>query len=383
MKLLFATLLCHRDIEYFLLNWFTMRVHLDKGFDIPHLILNDGSLTDEDFKKLESLGSNLYLEKDKVFLYEGTDKPVYLAKLECFNIGFDKYNADRVVVIDADIFFFRNWESDLRKICISDSIALRDWGSSNGPEPEKFKQVYGVYEDTITPNCNSGIISIPRHQHFKLKPVMQKFLNSPFLEMHDQSKFFAAYYGQLNYVENICCAIMNGETAPEILNWWLANNACHLMGMRERPTALRIMIDYSIQSVPEFVNLKQFTPYKKHISWGLMEYDTYNFNAPLQKIPSTYQGKYITNALYLHGGSWAYWKLPPYCKVFKSKIACMDTGLSHNTQPVDINGQQIYLNSDFEINLNGKLEIITKDGPGSHFAFLNPRIYFNKDIMQM
>jgi len=378
MKLLFASLLCHRDVPYFLLNWFTMRAYLDRGFEIPHLILNDGSLTDDDFQKLEAL-PNIYLEKEKVHLYETVPKPVYLAKLECFRVGFEKYNADRVVIMDCDIFFFRNWEADLRKICASPSIVFRDWGSSLGPFRQEYKDYFGIHEDTITPNCNTGFNSIPREQYYKIRPVMDKHLAKPFLILEDQGITFAAYYGQLEFVNNIQCCINGGETVPEILNWWLSQNACHLMGMRERPAARKLFIEHSLAGLPPNLHLKQFPPEQKHITFGLMEYDVYSFKSELHKIPSTYNGKYINDALYLHGGSRVHWKLPPRCQIFEARLICLDTGIKENCKPVMINDQVYPIETDLKINLNGSLDISLPDGPGTHYAFLSPHIIINKE----
>lgn len=376
MKLLFATLLCHRDIEFFLLNWFTMRVHLDHGFDIPHLILNDGTLTDEDFSKLNRL-PNLLIEKEKVHLYDYVPKPIYLAKLEGFNIGFNKYDAERVVVMDCDIFYFKNWESDLRKICQSPSIALRDWGSSLGPNVDQYRNLFGVHEDAITPNCNSGISSMTKDQYPKLKAALEKHLSDPFLIMEDQGVLFAAFYGQLEYVNGIKCAVMGGENIPEIKNWWFSQNAVHLMGMRERQEALKECIELSIQNIPKSLPLKQFTPEGKQISWGLLEHDTYSFNSVLQYYPSSYQYRYITDATYFHGGSHLVYKFPPHANRFTAKFICMDTGIADNVLPLSINGQEFQLEADIDVKLDGTLSIISQNGNGAHLALLSPRVHLN------
>lgn len=361
-----------------------MRAFLDRGFEIPHLVLNDGSLTTEDIESLKKLPL-VYLELDPVRLEKIAHKAVYLAKLECYRIGFEKYNADRIVLMDNDIFFFRNWESDLRKICMSDSIALRDWGSSLGPEPEAYKQVFGCYEDVLQPNCNTGISSIPQSQYFKIGPAYLKIVNNPDkIFMQDQGNFFASYYGHIDYVNSIPCCINGGEFIPEILNHWLSQNAAHLMGMRERPDALKIFIEQTYKNLPQSLHLNQFSPEYKRISFGLMEYDIYSFNSPLHKIPSTYRNRYITDALYLHGGSKVVWKLPPQCKSFKTTVGCMDTGLASNCRPLSINGQlyAINMNSkaldiELEIPLNGSLTIETPDGNGTHYVFLEPKITLN------
>lgn len=361
-----------------------MRAFLDRGFEIPHLVLNDGSLTTEDIESLKKLPL-VYLELDPVRLEKIAHKAVYLAKLECYRIGFEKYNADRIVLMDNDIFFFRNWESDLRKICMSDSIALRDWGSSLGPEPERFKQIFGVYEDTTQPNCNTGISSIPRSQYYKLaKPVSLVVANPDAIVMEDQGATFAAFYSQLKYVNNVVCCINGGEFIPEILNHWLSQNAAHLMGMRERPDALRMFIEQTCKNLPQTLHLNQFPPEYKRVGFGLMEYDIYSFNSPLHKIPSTYRNHYVTDAMYLHGSSKVVWKLPSQCKSFKTIIGCMDTGLIANCRPILINGQlyAINMNSkaldiELEIPLNGSLTIETPDGNGTHYVFLEPKITLN------
>lgn len=361
-----------------------MRAFLDRGFEIPHLVLNDGSLTEEDFKILEQLPL-VYLEKEPVKLEKIAHKAVYLAKLECYRIGFEKYNADRIVLMDNDIFFFRNWESDLRKICISDSIALRDWGSSLGPEPESYKQVFGCHEDTIQPNCNTGITSVPRNEYFKTASAFKKIIDNPErIFMQDQGLWFAAYYGHINYINGIPCCINNGEYNSEILNDWLSQNGAHLMGMRVRPDALRIFIDKTLENLPKSLHLNQFPPEHKFISYGLMEYGVYNFTSPLHKIPSTYRNQYVTNSLYLHGGSEVTWKLPPQCQTFRTKVVCLDSGIRPNCRPVIINGRHCPINLNtqtpdplVEIPLNGKLHIRTLDGNGTHYAFLNPEIVLN------
>jgi hypothetical protein len=158
--------------------------------------------------------------------------------------------------------------------------------------------------------------------------------------------------------------------------------------MRTRPEGLIDLVNYSLANLPEKIHIKQFTPVEKYISWGLLEYDTYNFKACLQRIPSTSGGEIITNAMYVHGGSKIKWKLPSRCVKFTTKIVCMDTGISQNIGPVVINGRQFQLNDEVLVDLKGHLEIITQDGPGSHIAFLTPSIEIDrtwadlpKDIM--
>lgn len=356
-----------------------MRVHLDHGFDIPHLVLNDGSLTEEDFRRLEQL-PNILIEYEKVHMYDNVPKPVYLAKLECFNVGFNKYKAERVVIFDCDIFFFRSWEADLRKIVTAPAIVLRDWGSSLGPNVEQYKQLFGVHEDTITPNCNTGINSITRDQYPKLLSAIEKHVANPFLIMEDQGVTFAAFYGELQYINGIKCAVWGGESDSNIKKWWYQQNALHLMGMRERPQALKECIELSIKNLPDSIPLKQFTPVQKYISWGLLEYDTYNFNATYQYFPSTYQGRYITDAVYLHGGSTVKYRLPPQLRTFEvSKVACMDTGIAQNLHYVSINNCNFARESTVSITLEAQeLMIQTHQGDGTHVALLEPKLIIDK-----
>jgi len=359
-----------------------MRVHLDHGFDIPHLILNDGSLTEDDFRKLSRL-TNVYIERNKVHMYDNVPKAVYLAKLECFNIGFNKYNAERVVIFDCDIFFFRSWEADLRKILSSPSIVLRDWGSSLGPNVEQYKELFGVHEDATTPNCNTGINSITRDQYPKLEKTIAMHVAKPFLILEDQGCTFAAFYGQLEYINGIKCAAWGGENHPEIKAWWYQQNALHLMGMRERPQALQECIDLSLKNLPDFLPIKQFTPINKFISWGLLEHDTYNFNATFQYFPSTHNGKFVTNALFFHGGSCMTYKLPPQVTHFTAKFICMDTGVQENVKPITINGCRFRLSSEISVNVTDELIIESDDGGGSHIALLEPKLWINKKILNV
>jgi len=372
MKLLFASLLCHRDCDPFIFNWFSSRINLDHGFDIPHLILNDGTLTDEDFQKLEQL-PNVYIEKEEVHKYD-VPKAVYLAKIECFNIGFNKYNADRVMILDADVFFFKPWDADLRKICMSDSICMRDWCSSLGPHADAFKALFGVHEDITTPNGNTGMFSIPKHQHHKIFPTLQKIVQSKLMVMEDQCVAHVSFRGQLEYVEGIKVLLNGGEHNAEIRKWIESNRGCHLVGMRVRPEGVAWLEDLSRQSWKS-LHLSQITPTQKHISWGLMEYGTYSFNALLAKVPSKYNNKYVTDALYIHSGSWIEWKLPLHFKKFTvENIVCMDTGIP-SKNAIKINGRDFFEKQSVDIPLNGKLKITTIDSPGGHLAFIKPTLH--------
>lgn len=381
--LLFASLLCHRDVDIFKFNWFCSRIHLDHGFDIPHLILSDGSLTNEDKRFLRRL-PNVIVEDEPITLYDVPKAPL-LGKLECFKRGFEKFNASQVIVMDCDVFFFQNWDSDLRKICLSNAICMRDWGSSLGPNVEQYRNTFGVHEDLKTPNCNTGMMSITKDNYPKLEAVLEKYLSleTPFMMMEDQGALFAAYYGELSYIEGIVCVINSAEHHPDLWDWVKRQRGAHLMGMRVRPKGVIDLINYSLENLPKYVSLKQFSPTIKHISWGLMEYDTYNFTVPLQKIPSTSEGKHVTSGLYLHGGSRVKWDLPDRCKKFTTIIKCMDTGIPKNVHPITINGQPYSLNAVVNIELNGILDIITQNGPGSHIVFFNPNIELDKTWANM
>lgn len=376
MKILFASLICHRDVEIFKFNWFCMRTHLDRGFDFQHLLLNDGSLTDEDKIQLQEL-PNVILDPNPITLYD-VPKAVLLGKLECLKRGFGIYSADRVVVFDCDIFFLRNWESDLRKILTERTVVLRDWGSSIGPNVDKYFKLFGVKEDLTTPNCNSGIISVLKEDYHKINEKLKLHIKNPFMIMEDQGALIAAFHGQLSYVNNIMCLINNIEYNTKEWEAILTKNAVHLMGMRVRSDALKSLVKTCLNNLPNYLHLSQFEPINKFISWGLMEYGHYNFSHPLQKLPTTFNGEYVNDCLNLHGGSNVSWSLPERCTKFTTKIVCLDTGIPSNVKPIKINDKYYYLNEEINIPVHGKLEIITQDGQGTHLAFLEPRVYLDK-----
>lgn len=376
MKLLFTSLVCHRDVDIFMFNWECARFQLDKGFDIPHLVVSDGSLTDDDRMKLLSL-PGVIVEKDPITLYK-VPKPHLLGKLECHKRGFDNHGADIVVLFDCDIFFYKNWDSDLRKILQNRVTVMRDWGSSLGPNVGEYKSLFGVHEDTTTPNCNTGIIAIRKEDYGRVSEKIRMHVESPFMMMEDQGAMFAAFYGMLSYVDDIQCLITNAEYDTNIWAWAKSQHGAHLMGMRTRPDGLKSLVKHSMDSLPDVIPLKQFTPKESYISWGVIAYDTFNFTLPLQKIPSKHNGIYITDALYMHGGSSAQWGLPPRCVRFKTTVACMDTGIPANVKPIRINGVEYPLGGVVDIPLRGMLEIITQEGQGTHIAFLKPHFLVNK-----
>jgi len=376
MKLLFTSLVCHRDVDIFMFNWECARFQLDKGFDIPHLVVSDGSLTDEDKERIAAL-PNVMIEKDPITLYK-VPKSHLLGKLECHKRGFENHSADMVVLFDCDIFFYKNWEPDLRKILQNRVTVMRDWGSSLGPNVIEYKNLFGVHEDTTTPNCNTGIIAIRKEDYNRVSEKIRLHVENPFMIMEDQGIMFAAFYGMLSYVDGIQCLITNAEYDTDIWNWALKQRGSHLMGMRTRPDGLKSLVSHSLANLPEVVPLSQFTPKESYISWGVIAYDTFNFTLPLQKIPSKCNGNHITNALYMHGGSFAQWSLPPRCNRFTTTINCMDTGRPKNVKPIRINNIDYNLGDTIDIPLKGKLEIITQDGPGAHIAFIEPYVWIDK-----
>jgi len=353
-----------------------MRAHLDRGFDIPHLILSDGSLTEEDRAELEQL-PNLMVEEEPIVIYD-VPKAILLGKLECLKRGFETYKAERVVVFDCDIFFYKNWDADLRKIVSEKAVVMRDWGSSLGPNVKQYKELFGVGEDLTTPNCNTGIISIRAEDYHRIDTALETHLKTPFMIMEDQGIMVAAFHGELSYVEGIKCVINNAESNSDLWQWVLSQRGAHLMGMRTRPNGLSSLVDHSMQALPDIIHLSQISPIEKYISWGLLEYGTYNFNAELQKIPSTFEGKFVTDALYLHGGSEVTWDLPPRITEFTAKVVCMDTGIPENIPYVEVNGKPFQLNETINVRTWGKLKIRTGHGGGTHIAFLKPELHVSK-----
>jgi hypothetical protein len=373
MKYLFASLLCHRDVEIFEFNWFCQRVHLNKGFDIRHLILSDGSLTSEDKEHLRRL-PGVIIEEEPATIYDAP-KAILLAKLECLKRGFENHGADRVIVFDADIFFLRSWEADLRKMLTERAVVLRDWGSSLGPNVAQYRKLYGVHEDASTPNCNTGVISIKKEDMWRIDKTLHTHLANPFQIMEDQGVVFAALYGNLSYANGIACVINNAEFNPQLWDWVVRQNAAHLMGMRTRGHGIRILMQEAIQNLPAEVPLKEITPASQEIGWGLLGFDTYNFKVPLQKVPSTCGGEFRTDSMYLHGGSRVTWKVAPYFGDFRcDKLVCADTGIPSSIPYVLVNGQRFHLNDKISVSLKGSLTIQVPHGSGSHAVFICPRL---------
>ena len=382
MKYMFTSLLCHRDVAIFKFNWFCQRAHLDRGFDIPHVIVSDGSLTDEDREELEAL-PGVIVEKEPIVLHIGSDgkqvpKAPLLGKLQCLQRCFENHEADRAVLFDCDIFFFRNWDSDLRKILTERAVVLRDWGSSIGPNRQEYKALFGVTEDESTPNGNTGVISFDKEDWPRVEEALQKHFSDTFMMMEDQGAMIAAFHGMLSYANGIKCVINGAENHPQLWPYFKQQNAIHLMGMRARPKGLPESVEHSLRQLPEALHIKHFTPSEKLISFGLLEYDHYNYGAHLQKIPSTVNGNYVNNAMYMHGGSWVKWKMPSRCMEFRARLSCMDTGITNNVFAVSVNGQRFRVGEDIAVPLNGELLIETQHGPGTHIVFLEPVVTLDK-----
>jgi hypothetical protein len=374
MKLLFASLLCHRDVPVFILNWFSTRVHLNHGFDIPHLIINDGTLTNDDIKDLQDL-PGIIIDPDPAIQYP-IPNPILTAKLQCFERGFVRYNADRVVIFDPDVFIYKSWDSVLNQILMSEgAICLKDWGSSLGPCQDRYKELFGVIEDATTPNCNTGVYSIPRTLYGRIPPILEKHIKEPFQIMEDQGIFFAAFYGRMSYITDIKCLINGIEEHDYMWNWVLNTPiGSHLQGMRVRLKGLASLINHTINCCPKRIPLSQFTPINKYINYGLLTFGAYNFTSPWQAYPSQWEGKYVLDGMHLHAGSWVEWRLPPQVTHFESKYVCMHTGISDKCRPVRINGIQFPLGSNIDIELKGFLKIETDYSEGGHLCFLSPTL---------
>jgi hypothetical protein len=247
-----------------------------------------------------------------------------------------------------------------------------------GPNVEAYRELFGVHEDQSTPNCNTGVISVKREDWHLIETNLEKHFANPFMIMEDQGIMLASFHGELTYAEGIKCIINNAEAQPSLWGWVLQQRAAHLMGMRTRPQGLTSIIETALAMLPDTIHLSQIIPSAQYSSWGLISYGHYRFTHPLQKIPSTSSGTFVNDALYLHGGSWARWDLAPAFDRFTSHIVCMDTGIAENVFPITINGDIYHLGDEINIPLDGKLEIITQNGPGSHIAFLEPTLHIDK-----
>lgn len=379
MKLLFTTLLCHRDIDTFIFNWFSCRVNLNKGFQIPHMILQDGTLTEDDFSKLRRL-TNIYIEEKPVDLYSKAPKAKYLAKVKLLEIGFMKYHAERVVIIDADVFFYRPWDSDFSNILMSECIAMMDFGSSLGPNRPRYKEVFGVDEDEKNPTCNTGVYSITQDQYHKVLLALVKHLNDPFLIMEDQGILFFAAYGHLTYIEHIKVVVNGAGEHKGIWDWILSQNGAHLVSMRVREDEYKSLVEHTLSLLPNRLKPEIFKPIEYHIEGGRLAYDTYTFQFPLPAYPGLCSGNFVTDSLYLSGGSFIKWRLPPQITKFECSVMLLDESLKENAKPVEINGQSCSVGFFCVVDIaNQELVIRSKPGEKTYYALTFPRFHYQLD----
>jgi len=384
MTLLFATLLCHRDVEIFKFNWFVSRMLLDHGFDQSHLILNDGSLTEADKASLQAL-QGVIIDPQPITIHP-IPNPILTAKIQLFERGFNWCKADRVVIFDPDVFIYKPWDLVLNKILMSKAICLRDWGSSLGPNQDKYFEIFGVREDSKTPNCNTGVYSIPSEMYYRIPPVMEKHINEPIQIMEDQGIFFAAFYGDISYINEIKCLVNGIEELDYAWVQTLNNNiGAHLQGMRVRPKALRSLVNHTINSCPKKLHLSQITPYSKVVSVvnppGSLQpvFGSYDFTKPFQAYPSQWENKYILDGMHMLGGSWVEWKVPPQCTHFETQFVCLHTGNAAACRPCRINGQEFRIGDKISVDLHGSLKIETDYTEGAHLCFLSPTLKIKID----
>lgn len=375
MKLLFATLLCHRDVETFIFNWFCSRIHLKRGFSIPHLILNDGTLTEKDFKSLHNL-TNMYIEEAPVELYN-VPEPKYTAKLKLFEVGFLKHKAERVVVVDPDVFFLRSWDSDLVEILLSDAIALMDFGYSCGPNQKRYEEIFKAPRDSTTPTCNTGIFSTTLEFYHKilLKLITQVNSRELFI-LGDQGICFSAFHGMLSYIPGIKVAANGAGLHKEVWNWLLGQNGVHLLSMRTRQNEYYSVVKYAVDLLPKTLSMSNFYPDKYKADGAMFSYDVYDFDRPLQAYPSLCNGKYLTDAIYFSGDSSARWVLPPQIIKFEANIEALEYSDKEKMSLVEINGKE-YGFGPVSVPINDQRLIIkTKPGFRTFYALTRPRFHY-------
>jgi len=383
MKLLFATLLCHRDVDTFIFNWFCCRINLSNGFSIPHLILQDGSLTEEDLARLRKLPW-VYLIIDPVELYE-VPKPKLLAKLKLLDVGFMKYEAERVVIIDSDVFFYRLWDNDLVNILMSENISMMDFGCSTGPDPDKYKKYFGVISDEVTPTCNTGIFSTTKKYYPQILLTLIKHIKEPFQIMEDQGVLFTATYGKLSYIQGIKVVINGSGDQPVIWDHILKQNGAHLVGMRTRKDEYNRLISHVISLMPQKIHPKYFPVSEYSIYNGRLEYDIYSFKFPYAAYPSQCNGVWVTDAIYLSKQSHIRWYLPPQITKFEASIMVLDGSVKEGIRPILINGQHYPVGSFQIIDIKDHiLHIDTRSGrPGEenkvYYALTYPRFHTKLD----
>ena len=379
MKLLFATQLCHKDVETFIFNWFSCRVHLSEGFSIPHLITNDGTLTQNDLYQLKKL-INVFVEEVPIQEYPNVPKVKLLCKLRLFELGFLKYNADRVVIIDADVFFYRPWDSDFARIFMSEAIAMMDFGSSLGPNYPRYVQDFGVEEDAKTPTCNTGIVSTKKEHYPRVVEQLNRHLQNPYMIMEDQGVCFAAFHGMLDYIKSIKVLVNGAGEHPIIWNWVLAQNGAHLVGMKGRKQEYESLVNHTLKLLPERLHPKIFKPLEYRINGGMLAYDTYFFGSPYSAYPGRCNGIWSTDAVYLSGNSYIYWTLPPQITKFECSVMVMDDSIKENCSGVMINGRMYATGRFYIIDIiNRTLSINAPVGDRTYYALTMPRLHYYLD----
>lgn len=378
MKIAFTTLVCSRDFDIFKFNLLTSRLFLNKGFDYSHYIVHDGSLTDDQKDDLKSF-PKVKVSDRPVSLNDKLPHPAYTAKLQLFERAFQAYDDDLIILIDCDVFFLKPWDADLLKMVMSDNVVcLRDWGSSIGPDPVRFKKVFGVQEDVSTPNCNTGMVSIPREKFPNIYPVYRRHLLDPFPVLGDQGLIFAAFHGSLEYLDGFKTVVFGAEYHPKIWAHMLEQKGLHLNGMSLRQDGVQLLINHIKKICPTSIPLKRFTPFlTKAFKGTMLEHDMYDHTKQFQAFPSTYQGDWITDALYLHGGSSVTYIFPVQANRFTGKYVCMDTGKADNCGDIRLNDRAFSLNQDIDLELKGALIIEVPYRELAHTAILRPRVNFS------
>ena len=91
--------------------------------------------------------------------------------------------------------------------------------------------------------------------------------------------------------------------------------------------------------LPKRLHPRQFTPIEHNVPNGMIWYDFYCFEHKWGDYPSTCQGQYLTDAIYLSADSIVRWKLPPQITTFECSILQLDISKTP-IQSVEINGAQ-------------------------------------------
>jgi hypothetical protein len=105
-------------------------------------------------------------------------------------------------------------------------------------------------------------------------------------------------------------------------------------------------------------------------------HDVYDFDRPLQCYPSLCKGKYLTDALYFSGNSFADWKLPFQVTGFEANIEVLDYSTKENIRPIFINGQEQEFGPVSIPIKNRRLTIETRPGDRTFYALTYPRLHY-------